>query len=167
MKEAFLVLGPENCGTRMLAQALVGAGCFGEYGTAQQMDNGCFHGLPDLIMYRVPLPAWHNWPDLERIAGKLEAAGYRVKPLIILRDWNVMADSQVKNHLVKDRGEAFRNARRAIVYGFLSMKDREPVAVSYEALIHSAGYRKWLFEDECGLAMPEMGFRDENAKHYA
>jgi hypothetical protein len=32
MKTAYLLLGPESSGTRMLAQAFVAAGCFGDGG---------------------------------------------------------------------------------------------------------------------------------------
>ena len=50
--KAFLVVGPECSGTKMVNDALIKAGAFGQAGYEQEMDNLDFSGRPDLIVLR-------------------------------------------------------------------------------------------------------------------
>jgi len=166
MKTAYFVLGPESSGTRMLAQAFVGAGCFGDGGHQQRMDDLDFPGRPDTIVFRQSLPHGDGWPDCTRIIGSMASAGYAVQPVLIVRD---------KDHTVRSqraRGHAFfsRRARRRIAdaldfaYRQLARVGQTPLVVLYEPFVRHEAVRRAFFEQLC-LEYPTMEFFDANARH--
>ena len=51
----FLVIGPESSGTRMLAQAFISSGCFGDAGHSQRLDRDISVGKTPKVL-RSSLP---------------------------------------------------------------------------------------------------------------
>src|SRR5580658_69529 len=93
---AFLVVGPESSGTRMVTGALIKAGAYGQSGHAQEMDNLDFSGRPDLIVLRRSVPHGNVWPDLAQIVRRMNEAGYAVSSIVTLRDKDFCVQSQLR-----------------------------------------------------------------------
>lgn len=55
MKTAYLVLGPESSGTRMLARAFVAAGCFGDGGSGALRGDTKTSGSVNAFAWQLPL----------------------------------------------------------------------------------------------------------------
>ncbi|MFJ9368818.1 hypothetical protein ACIRRA_30945 [Nocardia sp. NPDC101769] len=166
MRTAYLVLGPESSGTRMLTRAFVAAGCFGDGGHVQRLDCLDFRGYPDRIVFRQSLPHGDGWPDCPRIVGSMTSAGYAVQPVLILRD----KDHTVRSQRARKHAFSRRQARRRITdaldfaYRQLAEVDHTPLVVLYEPFVRYEAVRRTFFE-QLGLECPTMEFFDANARH--
>lgn len=98
MKEAILIVGPESSGTRMLTEAFVRLGYFGDFGHSQRLDDMRFVGNPDRIVLRRSMPHDAEWPNLAEIIRRMQDASYYVRPVLIWRDKDCCRLSQAANH---------------------------------------------------------------------
>ena len=132
---AYLVLGPESSGTRMMTRLLLASGCIGDGDHAQRWDEQ----LPDgetPIVWRRSLPHGGEWPSLDLMTHKLRKHGYAVFAVVMTRDWTAVARSQME-HWNHSWESALDNLRTAYPYIFASLlKFQVPyVMVSYESLV--------------------------------
>lgn len=163
-KIAFFVIGPESSGTKMLTEALIKTGVHGSYGHHQPMDNGNFSKLPDIIVFRRSLPHARQWASLESICRRFELFGYKVVPIVILREPAITRLSQVKNGHVPNVGAAIANMKKAKEVIKTFMVERQTVTVSYEKFVADENYRLKFFK-KIGRNPPVMTFYDGNKKY--
>ena len=171
---AFLVLGPESSGTRLMTRLLMAAGCEGDDGHDQRWDEQ----FPDpaerpLIVWRRSVPHRGEWHDADWMIPELLDDGYAVSIVIMSRDWHAMAISQQQIHTNGDIALALSNIRLAyrcifndLVIGH--MHDVPYELVNYEAIVmRPAGTLTYLF-GRLGLTVPAMvpDIYDGNARYY-
>lgn len=155
MKRAFFVIGPEGCGTYMLAEAFVSAGC--TYCDKDEVFDFLADNRPDLLVLRRSLPHAGMWPNLKNIEGILNITGYKVEFYSIIRDstcayWSVAAR----------RGISYDEH----LYNFgMACTMLTPPVISYEYFVLNQAYRKEFF-NRIALPEPEMEFYDGNKKYY-
>src|SRR6185437_14276821 len=94
--KAFLVIGPESSGTRMVTDSLIRAGAYGQPGHSQEMDDFSFTGRPEMIVFRRSVPHGDLWPDITRIVRQMIEAGYSVSPIVTYRDKDYCVRSQLR-----------------------------------------------------------------------
>lgn len=176
MKHAYLVVGPESCGNRLLAALLVRAGCVGSGSMAQ----------PPLPVYEDPVvivrsyPHGNEWPDLRQIVPALRDRGYLCRVLVTVRDAYATAESQHRGQH-HSRELAAANIRRAYaeIFGQLAQLNVWYQLVTLESLVlHQAQAVRRLLE-ACDLPTGNLGgeiivegqaytrIEDPNGKYYA
>jgi hypothetical protein len=135
MMNAYLVLGPESSGTRMMTRLLMAAGCIGDGEHEQRWDTAQPDGETPIV-WRKSLPHGGEWPSLDLMTHRLRERGYTVYALVMARDWTAVARSQ-QEHWGHTWETALDNLRTAYPYIFSSLlKFQVPyVMVSYESLV--------------------------------
>jgi hypothetical protein len=141
MKRAYLVLGAESSGTRMLTGLLIDGGCKGSDEDKQPFDDWKF-GDQDPIVWRRSYP-WtehHLWPNVELdLLKPLRKHGYDVaRALVITRDWFTLARSQAsaERHHVATQQDAIENMQFAYreIFTQLAALCLPYLIVTYESL---------------------------------
>ena len=167
MKQAFFVIGPESSGTRMLTQAFISAGCYGDGEHQQRMDDLDFHRLPKRIVLRRSVPHDGVWGGADKIITLMQAAEYPVDVFIIARDKGCTARSQVRVGLASDGDDALQRIVKAWKYIEAEVGDMGPSLhyVCYEAFVADAEHRRDIFA-AVGLPEPRMEFYNANAKYF-
>ena len=91
---AYLVLGPESSGTRLMTRILIAAGCAGYDGHDQVFDTALpiADGRP--IVWRRSVPHRREWPEIGWMLRLLCEQGYTPRIVVMARDWYAMARSQ-------------------------------------------------------------------------
>jgi hypothetical protein len=144
-KRAFLILGPESSGTRLLTRLLMAGGCTGSHEHSQPFDqwqdkNG--FGGADLIVWRRSFP-WtehHLWPNIELDLWRpLRQYGYNdTTALVIVRNWLSLWKSQVdpRNHHAPNEEAALENISLAYseIFTQLGRLQLPSIVVTYESL---------------------------------
>jgi hypothetical protein len=164
--KAFLVVGPESSGTRMVTDSLIKAGVFGQSGHRQEMDSLDFSGRPDLIVLRRSVPHGDLWPDLSRIVRSLSEAGYGVLPVVTYRDKDFCVRSQLRVGHQETESGARANyywAYKHIFKHFASC-GLFPVVCHYSSFVNNAEFRT-LFFQQLGLPCPELQLFDANLQY--
>lgn len=163
-KVAYLILGYESSGTRMLTEVLVRAGIWGQYTHMQEMDDLIFKGRPNRIVFRRSLPHNRIWPNIVEIIERIRLTGYQVIPIVIVRDRYACARSQVRHKHVETLGEAYDHMNYAAGLILTTLCNYNPIVIAYEKFIDSVEYRK----DFCsliGIELPKMKFYNANTKY--
>lgn len=173
MKRAFLVLGPESTGTRLLTSQLLAGGCSGDASHDQPYDSGEF-GDADPIVWRRSFP-WtvdRLWPDVGTdLLPLLHASGYQVsRALVTTRDWYATAKSQVRQQHVSSEAVALKNITIAYreIFRQLAEHGIEALVVSYEAMTSykELAVRKLLRELGLDPQAQLRPIQDESRKYY-
>lgn len=168
MKKAFIVLGPESSGTRLVTKILIEGGCQGDAGHKQDFDTNPFCGR-DPIVWRRSVPHDHQPLELEGMLERLSEAGYRVTIIVIVRDWSVMERSQLSvGHVthVNQARENIKNAYLTIFDQIISLR-LNYVMVSYESLVlNSEEVQKNLFESLGLSGKDTVPVTNENEKWF-
>jgi len=106
-KVAYIVIGPEGSGTRMMTKALIEGGCSGEAGHQQNLDLAPFSEfahLPDVMVFRRSLPHARYWPDIQLYIEAFENSGFSVIVIAMNRIDDYMIASQIaRQHVVAER----------------------------------------------------------------
>ena len=166
MRRAFLVLGPESSGTRLMTRILIGAGCLGDDGEIQRLDSG----IPDapLIVWRRSIPHAAKWPAIPQMVADLRVADYPVMAVVTTRDWSAMTKSQIAAGHVADPGMALQHLQRAypFITGALTSNAVPYAMMSYEALIQRPAKMLGWLSAQLELELPPIEVYDGNAKWY-
>jgi len=101
---AFIVIGPESSGTRVLTRMFVEAGCFGQDTNGQKLDlvlggQDTFErvvGNSEKLVFRRSIPHSKTWPDINGIHLFFESKGFTPLWLITCRDWYSNIRSKIK-----------------------------------------------------------------------
>lgn len=163
--KAYLVFGPESSGTRFFTEMFINAGCYGDSGHNQRLDNK-IEG--ENIVWRRSFPHFiqKEYVDIEDMLEQLD--DYDVTVIVTMRDWHAMAGSQVRNRHGVDSGEkAIKNIKRAYKHIFKSIIDNDLdfVTVNYEQITQRGqeGINKFL--NMFGL-VGSIKVKDGNKKYY-
>ena len=164
--KAFLVVGPECSGTRMLTDALIRAGAFGQPSHEQEMDNLDFRGRPDLIVLRRSVPHGNTWPDLPRIIRAMTAAGYHVSPIVTFRDKDFCVKSQLR--MSPEATDSESRARYywayRIIFEYLAACEVVPLVCHYATFVNDPQFRAFFFK-QLGLPCPELEVFDADLQY--
>ncbi len=169
-QKIFFVLGGEGNGTYMLANALVKAGC----AIFDTLNDVCNTPKPFNVIRR-SLPHAGEWIDLSAWFNQLRTRfGFdNVNVLFIVREPNAASKSVEMRDPTRDF--------RGLYYGSYLGQQRQAfhkltevagltmklTYLTYEAFIHSEGFRRWLFEERLQLPYPEdFEVTDQNRKYY-
>ncbi len=169
---AYLVVGPESSGTRMVTELLIAAGCEGDCGHTQRWDQGSPEAADHpMIVWRRSVPHAGRWPDIAAICADLVSAGYgRLIVLVTVRDATCLERSQVMRRHVGTCVSARENISRCyrhIFKGLARADGAEVVMVSYEALLLHGDLAAAALLERIGIDGPgELVITDQNAKHY-
>lgn len=134
-KRAYIVIGPEGSGTRMMTQALIDGGCWGDAGHQQDLDIISFseYGhLSEMIVFRRSLPHARWWPDLQLYIEAFENSGYNVFVIAMNREDDYMIASQLaRQHITAERQGRLNIAVARTVISRLT----RCLKIGYEAVI--------------------------------
>jgi hypothetical protein len=164
--KAFLIVGPESSGTRMVTDALIRAGVFGQPGHTQELDNLDFSGRPDLIVLRRSVPHGDLWPDLSRVIRSMTEAGYAVSPIVTYRDKDYCVRSQLRAGHKATESEARTSYYWAYkhIFKHLAACGLFPVVCHYTSFVNNVEFRT-LFFAQLGLPCPELELFDANLQY--
>lgn len=135
MKRAYLVLGPESSGTRLMTRLLIAAGCFGDSGHEQRLDDYGLEHAAKVIVWRRSLPHGGEWPLIPHMVEQLLMHDYEVTAVVMSRDWHSMIISQQQAPHAETVEEAVCNIRTAYGMIFAGLRGTPFEVVNYEALI--------------------------------
>jgi hypothetical protein len=166
MKRAFFVIGPESSGTRMMTRAFIKCGAYGSGGHLQILDEEGFKGGHEMIVFRRSVPHGKFMPKLSRLVGRMTKNNYVITPIVILRDKDACAASQVKNKHAKNLEESRLSIEEAVnhIYSELSSVELHPIIIHYEPFVKNQDVRKAFFTS-LGLSVPQMEFYDGNEQY--
>ncbi len=166
MKKAFFIIGPESSGTRMLTRAFIALGAYGSGGHLQVLDQEGFKGGHEVIVFRRSVPHGKFMPNIVRLIGRMSKNDYEIIPILIVRDKDSCAASQVKNKHAKSLTEARKSIEEAVahVYEQLASSGYHPVVIHYDQLVTSRSVREAFFKS-LGYDHPDMEFYDGNEKY--
>jgi hypothetical protein len=142
MKRAFLVVGAESSGTRLLTRILIAGGCAGDDSHHQPFDHWEF-GEKSPVVWRRSFP-WtraHLWPNLELdLLKPLRSRDYEpAMVLVSTRDWLSLSRSQadLKNHHVLGEAEALENVSIAYheIFKQIGAAKLPYLMVAHEAIV--------------------------------
>lgn len=175
MKNAFVVVGAESSGNRLMTRLLINAGCHGN-GTTDQptLQEILDSGKENIVIHRsFPFGAkgsGRDWPDLMEIHFALVAKEYLPVYIVMVRDPFCAARSAMKAHHIEnihvasyEHDEAYRK-----IFATIIKLDLPYIMVTYEGLVsHPAGTIGWLFPE---LGLPARfsteTIEDANVKHF-
>jgi len=163
---AFVVVGAESTGTRLMTEILMHAGCDGDATHEQRFDNG-FPPASKHIVFRRSFPHANITPDLTAILRDLRKAGYSPRVIVMTREIGATASSQLlARHCVTEWEALMRiqGAYRAI-FEALCKESVAYVIVAYEALTtspkHTVANLFRVLDFPVGVIV-----KNENGKHY-
>lgn len=133
-KRAFMVLGGESTGTRLVTRLLLAAGCYGDGDHVQRLDTHIPEDKP-LLVWRRSVPHANEMPNIAEMALALVRAGYVVTAVITVRDWLCTAQSQVKAPHAPNDAAALYSLQNAYRHIFAELPAFVPyIMVNYESL---------------------------------
>ncbi len=166
MKRAFFIIGPESSGTRMMTQAFLSLGMYGDGTHRQRLDKEGFNGGHEMIAIRRSVPHGKIMPAASKLIKRMEKQGYEVYPILIIRDKDMCAKSQVKNKHAKNGKAARVSIRHAVehIYKELSIVNKSPYVIYYEPFVKFKAVRKAFFQ-QFGLEEPTIEFYNANLQY--
>lgn len=167
-KRAFLVLGPESSGTKMLTRSIMLAGAYGQDTHVQKMDDLNFGDRPPLIVFRRSIPHASKTPNIKKIYDLISKAGYKVTPIFIRRNDSCTANSQIRNGYVNNIQDALINMEYAdnVVLSAFGKIGVQVIRVKYEPFVTNPEIREKFF-NILGLEEPvSMTYYNANEKYY-
>lgn len=177
-RRAYLVVGPESAGNRIVAALLARAGCTGEGSTFGRYQSELPDGESPVVLIR-SLPHGEVWPSLESLVVGLRERGYSTTVVVVSREPTALARSQVARGLAVDERSALQVAHLAYADAVAScsglvewyLVSVEALALSREAVaaflnllgLPGVTEGELLWEGR----VQDGSVRDENLKHYA
>lgn len=165
-KVAYFVMGPESSGTRMMTQAFLSYGYYGDGGHRQRLDREGFKADHETIVFRRSIPHGKVWSPIAKLIKRMEKQGYEVRPVMIVRDKDMCAKSQVKNHHVRDEKQSRLHISKAWAHMFreLAQVGKVPHVIYYEAFVKFKRVRVAFFK-QFGLGHPKMDFYNADLQY--
>jgi len=161
---AFLVLGAEGTGTRLMTRLLIAAGCSGDGQHEQRWDTET--PTDPLVVWRRSFPHNGVWPDLSDMYASLH--DYAVRTIVMVRDWYTCSRAQVATHpYVPTEEVSLINLQRAYLEIFRAI-ELPFIVVSYESIVaHPEAITEIL--RILGLPTPQApeNIVDGNAKYFS
>lgn len=166
----FIVTGPESSGTRLATQILLSAGCFGDAGHEQRLDDPNFQVGPDAdVVLRRSYPHRGEALDIKKIQRRFHC--WKTVVVVTTRDWDCNALSQVAQGHAPTLADAILKIRYAYCQIFfeLSKHCMNYQLLSYEQLILEPKTTQVRLLSSLGLPLPHYAtglveIRNENRK---
>lgn len=135
-QKAYLVLGPESSGTRLVTRILINAGCIGSDQHTQPWDQEPFPDPVSQIVFRRSVPHGGNWPDIRDVLQRIKNRGYIPHAVIMSRDWHSIIKSQVACQHVKNEDEAKDNLGKVYPFIFNALEGQQVpyLMMTYESI---------------------------------
>lgn len=171
-KHAILIYGPESCGTRVLTQLFMAAGCQGDCVHRQPWEHMQPTTQTPIVWRRnFPFDAWHGTPHIPEQVALLKQGGYTVHAVVIIRDWSAAIPSAIKQGHVSNETQAHQNLRNAMLGIFDGIwRSFVPFEViTYESLVMhpQATFDSLCDRIPCELKKVNASYiRDKNKQHY-
>ena len=167
-KKAFLVIGAESTGTKLVTDILVKNGCKGDYGHRQEFDHSPkILKDNDLVVWRRSFPHDGNWPNLSSLVNLLK--GYRITVIVTMRDWYSTSRSNINIKRVDNVEASYDLIQDAYLRIFQQIIDNkfEYHIVNYDSLIaEPKEYQKILLQS-IHLPIKELvNITNQNRKYY-
>lgn len=166
MKKAFIIVGPESSGTRMLTRLFVESGSCGSDQHDQLFDH-VFPSSEDNIVWRRSIPhGGIKEPNVEEMYKHLVDKGYSVILIIINRDIICTVNSQINNNHVSTEIDSIKNIQDSFVFIFDLIKklNIKYFLINYESLIL---HKTWTIQNLSKLINFELidfDIKNENIK---
>jgi hypothetical protein len=157
--KAFIVLGLESSGTRLMTRILIKNGCQGEDTHVQRWDTDRIEGDP--IVWRRSVPHAGRYFNLSEMLARL--SDYEVHIVIMNRDWHCVEMS--KNTAKHPETDTMKNYRYMMdtVLAF----DVPFTVVSYESLFSGGPMAQRMLFERLGLDwLRYVTVFNENEKHW-
>lgn len=174
IKKAYLVLGIEASGTRLLTRILINSGALGEDTHAQTFDAQIpfADDISRPIVWRRSYPHGDSDVDLRSMSSDLENKGWTPHAFVIVRDAipSTNAQAQAPCLSTKNAMEALKENRRqfSLLFSELYSLGIDYHVLTLEGLIlDSLNIQKWIATFH-GLRLPDnfLHIRNVNAKHW-
>lgn len=165
-KKAFIILGAESSGTRVMAEVFVRSGCVGGYGHIQEFDDISPTNQQYIVWRRSVPHAKIKEPDVVRIYDELINAKYDIAVIVTMRDMNCMIQSQLNAPHILCEADGVQNISDAYLFIFSFIKDLNLKyhIINYESLIlHQEPTLKYL-SSLIDFPLSPIEFRNENTK---
>lgn len=114
MRKAYLIVGPESSGTRVVTRLFVEIGCVGGFTHHQPLDKFVQggggieqHGEDARFVFRRSVPHNLSWPDLGDIDKRFKEHGCETLWIVLVRDWYALAHSKARQGHTKALDEAY------------------------------------------------------------
>jgi LPS sulfotransferase NodH len=153
MKRAFLVIGAESTGTRLVTRILLSAGCTGSADHFQPFDRGPI-GDAKLVVWRRSVPHSGQPLDLPGLRSRLKS--YDIHALITIRDWTATSRSQVRNNHARSLEVFPRKLRLAYASIFEQLAETGTpfTFIVYESLVLHPRLAQLRLLEQLGLDAP-------------
>lgn len=180
VKRAYVVVGPESSGNKLLTALLIRAGCVGD---PRDDGPGMWSIIEPATEQRVALtysfPHGQEWPDLRNVYWRLQNKGYLTWFLVAARDPWCVFQSQEQRRL-KPMPVAMANYQRSYreIFTQLHAIDAPYLMVPYEAITSEPEKSVQRLLELLSLPTDNLGgqliinsrpvneITNENAKHY-
>lgn len=169
-KQAFVIVGPESSGTRLMARLFIAAGCYGDDDHRQRLDavidgEKCKESP---IVLRRSYPYAKKWPELRHVKEKLEFAGYQVRVVLVVRSLLFTALSNHRAMHTKSMSKALTRSTEALrcILSQLAETRAPYLWVTYESLVRRPEQELTFLFEWAGLPAPlDVEIFDGNAKY--
>jgi hypothetical protein len=176
-RKAYIVVGPESSGTRVVTRLLVEAGCVGVYSHKQPLDafvkSGKYsldkHGEDAKFVLRRSIPHGTGFPDLKQIEDRFKSHGCATTWILILREWTALALSKVGQGHARSLDQARAAIQPQYYYIFNFIGEHRPnfifVDTSFMFVNPDRALRR--LEQGTGLKFNKKIINDADKKHEA
>lgn len=169
MMKAFIILAPENSGSKMLTRYFIEAGCLGEAGYTQAFDNSLPSPEKQIVWKTHNLNSNSKTIEIKTAITKVIEAGYEPIVLLLFRDPYAIAKGQVQRGFEKEFSEALTLVYSWYVKAFEFLKKQKIpwTILSYESVIaYKQDYLQMVLSDH-KLDYPKQFYiDDQNKKHF-
>lgn len=163
MKKAFIVLGAESSGTRLMVKVLINGGCKGTSDHFQDFDHQPIKG--DYIVWRRSVPHNHQDVYLDEMLRRLSE--YEITIIVMVRNWDALEKSQIAAPHVSCLAEAQYNIPKAYksIFEQLIKLELDYILIPYESLILNPVLVQQKIYERFGLSgEPVLPITNENHK---
>lgn len=164
-RSAYIAVGPESSGTRLLAEILIAGGCHGEATHEQRFDRKIPDGLSPIV-WRRSIPHENRDLNLSRMVSRL--GSYLVTVVVIVRNFSATEVAQVDQRLhVHNAGLAQDRMTRGLLSLFrqIARLGLDYTLITYESLILHPELAQRALWKRLGLPGGDsVEIRDENRK---
>jgi len=174
-KKAYLVVGPESSGTRLMTRLLIEAGCIGQASHNQPLDQ-VLKGKADLskhseesrFVFRRSVPHAGHMPDLSRIDTRFRECGCQTFWIVMFREWAAMARSKVHQGHQNKREDAECRVVPQLTHIFRFLVEHRPDFIIIDSSLMFIAPERALKQLEAvtGFNFRKEIINDADAKHY-
>jgi FkbM family methyltransferase len=167
--KAFIILAPENSGSRMLTRYMVETGCIGETGFTQKFDTELPAPESNIVWKTHNVGTVVGTVEIKSAITKAIKAGYEPVVLLLFRDPHALASGQVQRGFQTDFSEALALAYSWYVDAFAILKKQKIPwhILSYESMLsYNQDYLKMILSGYELVHPTSFYISDQNQKYF-